>query len=258
MVFSPAVFSATVQNGFQKPSRYRLRFPIPSVLAGVQTFTQDLPYMEYYSDSIDFVDVGFATRNVVRYGYGPHEKQPTFPVFNDVMVTFYNDSLSNNLTFFQQWMWSVQNFNMSSGILPNSGDTNGSVQPYELLYRDDYVVNGMITLLDNTDQDVCTWRMRRMWPIHMPNVKLGWAIINDVMRVTVMFAYTDWYVDTSLPGTLITQNQGISNQGQQSQATQTYTGSFWNNNIGVPSGVPMPVQSGQVTTPTLSDGGFPG
>lgn len=235
MSFNIAAFTAEVQSGFQKPNRYRVRFPIPPVLNGYQPFTASLPTLEFFAESADLVDIGFATRNIVRYGYGMSEKKPFTPIVNDVAITFYNDSVSSNLGFFQQWTWAIQNYDLSNGIVVNGQQgLNTTVQPYELLYKDDYAVDGMITLIDNNDNDVATWRMRRMWPMHITNTKLGWAIINDIMKITVVFNYTDWYIDTSQSGTLISTYKALSNAGQQSgqtNAVNTYLNDLWTNSF---------------------------
>ena len=60
-----------------------------------------------------------------------------------------------------------------------------------------------------------------MWPVHIANNKLGWAIVNDIMRITVMFNYMDWYVDPALGGTLIDNYNSVNAPGQQGTSSRT-------------------------------------
>ena len=56
--------------------------------------------------------------------------------------------------------------------------------------------------------------MRQMYPIHIPEIKMGWALTQDIMRVTVIFAFNDWYIisgDPDNPGAV--QNDPINNGG---------------------------------------------
>ena len=209
MTFNIEDFRQTVDSGMLKPDRYRVRFPIPQAMQNL-TYYSELyntnRYLEFYSDSIDFAGVGVATHDIVRYGYGPSEKSPIAGVFNPVMITFYNDSQAMNYLFFEQWMNIVSNLNMLDGI---SG-ADGVSSPYEIFYKDDYVADGMVTLIDNNDNEVATWRYRRMYPIEIPHMKLGWSITNDVQRVTVMFTFTDKYVDPTLGGSMISILQNDS------------------------------------------------
>ena len=205
MIFSIDDFRAATDFGFLTPDRYRVRFPIPPAMANTYKEYTALyntnRYLEFYSDSVDFAGVGLATHNVVRYGYGASEKKPIAPIFNDVMFTFYNDTESMNYHFFELWMNIVSNFNMSKGI---DGVINPGSVPYEMYYKDDYAVDSMVTLIDNNANEVATWRYRQMFPIDIPHIKLGWGIIQDVMRATVVFSFTDKYIDTDLGGSLIT------------------------------------------------------
>ena len=113
--------------------------------------------LEFFADSIDFAGVTLATHNVTRYGYGPFEKKPVFPQFADIMITFYADASAENLTFFQAWLNTIANFNFSNGINPLTQNNQlnipyslaGGQSVYEVAYKDDYAVDGWITMFDN-------------------------------------------------------------------------------------------------------------
>jgi hypothetical protein len=113
------------------------------------------------------------------------------------MMTFYSDSEAMNYRFFEDWLGIVANSDMSAGISGNDGVANA----YEVYYKDDYSVDGMVTLFDQASNEVATWRYRQMYPIDMPHIKLGWAITNDVKKLTVIFTFMDKYLDLNAGGT---------------------------------------------------------
>lgn len=260
MTFSPNDFRAVVNSnkGFLKLTRYRVRFPIPQAMVNNNLssgYYNLLRTMEYYTDSFDFPGMGFITRNVVRYGYGPSEKKPVAPGFSDIAMTVYNDATSLNFNFFRDWLLLVQNFDMTDGIAGLSTSTNN--EPYELFYKDEYAVDGMVTLLSDTDEDVVTVRMRQMFPIHIPEMKIGWAIKNDIQRFRVIFSFTDWYTDWTQGGTLVDQVTQIAQQGQQQNPTQGLVQSPGQSGT-VPTdstGTQTPVGNVDIGVPEVTGGG---
>ena len=248
MVFEIDSFRSAVSAGFQKLEHYRVRFPYPNLMLG-QTYANTLnsvAALEFYADSVDFAGVSLATHNINRYGYGPTEKKPVFPQFQDIMITFYADANADNLTFFQAWLNTIMNFNMSGGI--NSIVTNnqfntpydlpGGTNVYEVAYKDEYAVDGWVTMFDNAENPITTLYMRQMYPIHIPEIKMGWALTQDVMRVTVIFTFMDWYIisgDPDNPGA-VQNNLGV---GPLSESPLGEDANGQNPNASVTVGMPQ-------------------
>ena len=206
MIFDIDSFRSAASGGFQKLEHYRVRFPYPPLML-TQTYkgantTNAVSGLEFYADSTDFPGASLATHDVTRYGYGPSEKKPSFTKFNDIMITFYADANADNLTFFQAWLNTINNFNFSGGInlLVQNTQFNipysmaGGANVYEIAYKDDYAVDGWITMFDNTENPITTIFMRQMYPINIPEIKMGWSLTQDIMRVTVIFTFVDWYI----------------------------------------------------------------
>lgn len=209
MAFSIDDFRGQNNENFLRPTRYNVLFPVPVVAqaaGAVSTFLDQTYNLQFASDSVDLVGVGFLNNVVVRYGYGASEKKAGPPSFNDVLITFYNDGESRNLNFFQLWMDLITNFDMAQGIAQNN---SLGAFPYETSYKDDYAVDGRITLFDQNKNDVFTIVMRRMFPVQIFETKLGWGLVQDIMRISVMFTYQDWYFDSQSGGTLFSGNPSI-------------------------------------------------
>lgn len=196
MIFNINDFRSNTGNGFQKLEHYRIRFPIPILLntPGSLNFTTNtLRSLEYYADSVDLAGVNLATRQIVRYGYGTSEKKPIAATFNDLMVTFYSDANGDNLLFFRTWLNAIANFNMSKGIQDPSVTENVGIVSYELEYKDNYAVDAWLTQFDISGNITSSMTLRELYPVHITETKLGYALTQDIMRITVIFAITDWY-----------------------------------------------------------------
>jgi len=196
-------FRQTIAPGFQRPNKFLVQFPIPPLMAsaGVSGGTPlyaTLQNIQYYADSCDLVGVGVGTVNIIRYGYGASEKVPFAPLFNDILMTFYEDVNNNNLIYFQSWLSVIQNWNMSQGIAANFA--TGGLSAYESSYKDDYAVDGTITLLNELGEGEKSWRPRKMFPVQIAETKLAWGL-RDVMRISVIFNYMDWYGQENMVGT---------------------------------------------------------
>lgn len=174
-------------------------FPIPAGLQGNQESVNGqgvldtVRYMEYWTNTTDLPGVSLLTRPINRYGYGGSEKKPIVPIFNDIMMTFYNDSGSVNLQFFHDWFKLVSNFNLKDGVNSTFDTQNYKTAPWELSYKGDYTVDPEIILYDIAGDPQYTIKMRELYPISIPETKMVWEPQPTIMQIVVMFTYYDWY-----------------------------------------------------------------
>ena len=206
-------FRFTVSGGFQKPDKYRIFIPVPFLMTKLpwyQSLYSTARDLEFYADSVDLIGATLQTVPISRYGYGAAHEYVYGVGFSNIMMTFYNDSQAQNLFYFQQWMNICNNFDMSAGV---AGSDVLGINTYESYYRDDYVVDANITLLNSQGLDVATWTMRQSYPKAVPESKLAWSITGDVHRITVIFSYTDWFLNPEAGQQLeITNNAaGVNN-----------------------------------------------
>lgn len=193
---------ANINEGFQKTSKYLLRIHGPPGLitdfksrntgGNLANANRNL---EFYCYSADLPGMALATRNIVRYGYGASEKKPFAPMYQDVMMTFYADGNEINLQFFHDWFKLISH----NGMMVSIGDREqiNSVRsaPYELAYRDEYVVDkAFLRLFDEHGHPKYEMQMRDFYPIAIPHTKLDWTPSQQVMSVVVIFTFTDWII----------------------------------------------------------------
>jgi hypothetical protein len=199
--FNIANFSAVVnKRGVLRPNKFLMRFN-PSFLSVFTASSQALfsavnRELEFWCDSASIPGVSLSLRQLLRYGYGPVEKKPVAPIFNDVAFTIINDGASYNLEFFQQWLMFINRFDLRTGDLKA-----GNPAAFELEYKK-YYATGLQVYVYNTaginqtqQGPVMKVTFREAYPIHIADTQLNWADNQNIMRIPVTFTFHDWYLD---------------------------------------------------------------
>jgi len=205
-------------EGFQKLSKFTLRFQVPQCLQNGWTPRVNLPLpksrvqgapprgiparksisettrgLEFFCQAADLPGVGMATRPIVRYGYGVVEKKPMCPLFNDMTAIFLADANHVNLKFFHEWIGCIVNYDFSSTILSQRNPTGIPTNLYEVAYTDEYKVEAQFSAWDEAGNETYRMIFRDIFPSAIPESKFS-AEHGQLMQIIVMFCYTDWYL----------------------------------------------------------------
>jgi hypothetical protein len=149
-------------------------------------------------ESVQWPGVSFMTMDTPpRAGYGATELIPYAPIFEDVTLSFIVDKNSKTHKFFFDWMNRIVN-------LQSEGQTNlkgaGAKKPaYEVGYKKDYSTDINITMYRETgttegNDRVMTATLYGAFPKALPSFELNWGSENEVLRLNVQFAYTDYFI----------------------------------------------------------------
>lgn len=132
--------------------------------------------------------VSIATSEVRRHGVGPVEKRPYSVNFIDLNLSFIVDGRGGIHRFFTSWMDGIVRFDR----LVNLPDSRPFQQPYEVAYRDDYVVDILIYVYDEKMREVYKVTAYNAYPIFMGDINLNWGSTDEFVILPVTFAYTSW------------------------------------------------------------------
>ena len=123
-----------------------------------------------------------------RLGVGPQEQQPYGVIFDDVTLTFLEDSKSEIIDYFDTWINNIVKFN-----------TKGRAESaYYVGYRDNYMCNVTITMFDSKKEPVKKIILYRAYPHNVTAVPLSWEATNEIVKLTVQFKYK--YYNILKPG----------------------------------------------------------
>jgi hypothetical protein len=201
-------------RGFQKPSKFLARIPIPSSLLGISEFLETGRNLSFWCDAASLPGAAIQTRDVARYGYGMIEKRPVRNIVQDLNFTFYADGGTNpntpntgtNWNFFTTWVRSISNFNMSRGLMmPDTSPEQGTggtganpLQAYEIAYKASYVSDIEVHVFKPDGSESHAVVLRDAFPTYVQEITVRWGDDGAIMQIPVLFAFTDWFLTGSL------------------------------------------------------------
>lgn len=145
-------------------------------------------------DSAQLPGVTALKDEVTRFGYGPVEDMTYGVQFADMTLGFIMDEKATHARFFNEWMNLITNFSSKGGgnmIKKN----NLGYFPYDVSYKDDYSNLQMnITVFDRSQQQVLVYELYDVFPTSINATDVSWGDTDQLMRLYVRFAYTDFTV----------------------------------------------------------------
>ena len=183
------------KTGVLKNNLFLVYFPMPNCLSKV--YGQSTKDLFFYTKSTSLPGVGmdYGGDYVRRYGYGPAEKYAYLPIFNDISITFMLDGQGFNRKFFDNWASTIVNFYNPDGISASTNRISG-YDPYEVEYKENYVVDLTITVFDETNDKILFYTLKDAFPVSIETTPLDWERQNEMATAAISFAYRDWYSDS--------------------------------------------------------------
>ncbi len=148
-------------------------------------------------DSATLPGVSFATADgPPRLGYGPVEKHPYNPMFDDLALTFMVDAGSKVHKMFYDWVGCIVNFEgYGASTLDRASTKNPTrAQAYEVGYRDKYACTLTLRVFTVSGTPVMTYTAYNAFPMAMPQISMNWSE-GEILRLNIPFAYTDFTVN---------------------------------------------------------------
>lgn len=184
-------------GGLSKASKFIVRITPPTSL-----FANHDGDLVFFCDSATLPGLQYASNEVKMAGYGNTEKRPYAPSFQDVNVTFYNDSDGKVMRFLHLWQQSIYNFNdktnpnaTARGLVNNTfaypGGTNGTDGYY-----------GVVDIIhySEDEKEILSYQLDEAYPINIGDIQVDWNMNDQILKIPVTFAYTYWSADTLDPG----------------------------------------------------------
>ena len=203
--------SYLAKTGTLPTNRFAIEIPVPKVLFGAEVvvnnkkrpipgFTEDL---QFRAESITAPGVTLDMTNVNRYGIGPIQKFPFNANFTPVSITFLADKDSLVWIFFYNWLNNIFSY--------SHDDANPSADflRYRANYMVDYVVDPKIHIYDYDGVLSTSIQLIDAYPISMNEVNLSWSDNNQLMRITVSFAYRHWRIANADMADNSTKSPGV-------------------------------------------------
>jgi hypothetical protein len=194
MTFEISKFRTEIDTrGILKTNRFLVKFGVPESLGGANgRYVNKTAMITLRCDSVQWPGVSFMTMDTPpRAGYGATELIPYAPIYEDITLNFIVDKNSETHKFFFEWMNSIVN-------LKSEGMSKLKQGAFEVGYKDKYSTDIEITMYRETgvgdDHAVMTATLYRAFPKALPSFELNWGSENEVLRINVPFAYSDYFI----------------------------------------------------------------
>lgn len=189
--FNIARFRSQVERwGTQPQNLMYVEITLPDVITADVKET-----LSMFCEAAPLPGVGFMTEdNIRRYGYGPMEKVPYAPIFEDANLTFIMDGKGVISSIMRTWMKGIIPFD--SRNMNNS--ENGMGYAYLATYKEYYKTKIRIYSLNQFQEITAAYTLHDAYPIRMGEVNMGWAENNSYARLPMTFTYKEWTTDDSL------------------------------------------------------------
>ena len=208
MAFEISKFRTEIDTrGILKTNRFLVKFGVPESLGGSSgKYANKTNMLSLRCDSVQWPGVSFMTMDTPpRAGYGATELIPYAPIYEDITLNFIVDKDSETHKFFFNWMNSI--VNLQSQGQSRLDVAGGKPSAFEVGYKNKYCTDIEITMYRETGvgegHSVMTAKLYRAFPKALPSFELNWGSENEVLRMNVPFAYSDYFItyDSDKPAT---------------------------------------------------------
>lgn len=171
---------------------------VPPGLRGTG-FEKLIPDLEFYCETVDVPSVSLMTGEVRSYGYGPVERKPYAPMFDDCRMIVRGDQDGRIFGLLKAWQALAINYELIDTISDQTGRVGtGGVTgtaavtgtPYEVGYKEDYAVPVSIILLREDGKQSHKVMMMDAYPLSVGPTSLSWEATNEYARLPVTLAYS--------------------------------------------------------------------
>ena len=139
--------------------------------------------LEMMCDAVSFPGVTLDTYQVQYYGFGNIVRRPTVPDLTPIQCSFVDDRKNTVYKTMHDWQRSIVNY---------FGDPYKDQGAYEINYLSEYSTDIRIRTYDPAGSLVRIAAYREAYPIIVSDVQYSWGRLNEIVKVPVVFAYTDW------------------------------------------------------------------
>lgn len=195
MPFNVEQFKSRIafKKSFQRTNKFLVIFAPPRVL--VNRRQETIASLRFWAMSANLPGYAMASNEVRRYTYGPAEKRPFGPAFEDISLGIMSDVRQDNWDLFHTWTQAIIPHDMRNGIdslnTPIGQITRAA--PYELEYRQNYVTDLNIVMYDESGKATLQIVCREAFPLAVGDIDLSWGDTNNIAVFPVTMTYVDWY-----------------------------------------------------------------
>lgn len=195
------------RKGVLQNNRFIVEFALPRYLQ-LYYGQEDARLVSLRCEIAQIPGLQITTVDFPRIGFGPLEFQAHNFTQDDINLTFLVDAHGSIPKLFYDWLSTIVNFTSSQGhsglnrVVGLDGKENAYASgAYEVGFKDDYSTDLKITVYDKngirTDygDPVMELTAFKAFPKAMSSIDMAWQNQDELMRLQIPFAYTDFNIE---------------------------------------------------------------
>jgi hypothetical protein len=200
--FDIGEFRSEVSYDYHQTSHFHFITSSPPGLSGAQNsgaqenFNDTAKTLLFEVEAAKMPGIQLATDEVRRYGIGSTQLKPYAPIFDKLQIVVRSDAEGKIYDFFQSWLKLVINFDLRNGLDRAPGF--GSASAFEVNYMQNYAVESELISYSKTGDEVTKIKLRNSFPIFINDISYDWASGAQIVKIPVVFAFSDWYQERSI------------------------------------------------------------
>jgi hypothetical protein len=182
------------KQGVARSNRFKMSINLPAdhYLKSVTKDVIDLTSIR--CESVSIPEMNLATvEGPYRYGYGPLDRAPYAPIYNDVSTTFLVDRNTKIHKFFYDWVNTIVNFNNTNGL--DSVNSTTGAKLYEVGYRRNFQAEITITSYDESDNRIMTAKLSKAYPQLVSQIDMSWRAESEPIMLVTTFTFKDFSIE---------------------------------------------------------------
>lgn len=168
----------------------------PSLITSLSNFSK-LDNPVFLCHRTELPGMNFMTEEIMRTGYGPIEKIPYKPAFNDLTMEFIVDGDGEIKSFFEKWTNNIIPYNNFQTPYDSVGIGTSS-PPYLLNFRDEYSTEIGISIFNPSGDEIGFVMLYGAYPISIIPITLDWSPNNSLTGLIVNMSYINYVYMSSL------------------------------------------------------------
>jgi len=180
------------KGGLLKSANFEARINVPATLRGSFN-SQDISIM---CMNATLPGYSFQTSPIKMYGYGVPENRPVQGVLSDISATFFCDAEAETLRFFHEWLRLVQNYNAEE----TASTQYRGAHVYDFQYPTTYETIMAMLVYNETGELSLAYKIGGAYPTNVNSTEVNWSDADNILKVTVNFAYHWWNTDAFTTG----------------------------------------------------------
>lgn len=193
MAFNISEFSARINGfGLAKNNLFLMQLTVPSNISGIAEEI-GLDNLQFLCKSVQIPELQIQTTQFKQGGYGVAQPKATDFQFTPLSAVFMVDKNFHVVRFFNRWMQSVVNYDVSGG---GQSQSASGLEAHHFAFKDEYIGTARVIMYSgHSTNETYVYNFSGVFPTSVGGLAPSWENGAEVMNMNVALSYDYMTVD---------------------------------------------------------------